>query len=80
MKKCFHILVLVSVLLLPGCNIDFGPEWGGTDMILTVRCDESPVTKAGDPETQDGEKRYNENLIRSVDFFFYPGTNPAGTE
>jgi len=79
MKKCLHMLILVSVLLLPGCAIDLGPAWRGAEMVLTVRCDESPVTKAGD-STQDGEKRYNENLIRSVDFFFYPGANPGGTE
>ena len=79
MKKCLHILMFVSVLLLSGCAIDIGPTWRGTEMVLTVRCDESPVTKAGD-STQDGEKKYNENLIRSVDFFFYPGANPGGTE
>ena len=28
---------------------------------------------------EDGESRFNENLIKSVDFFFYPGSAPSGS-
>lgn len=79
MKKCLHILLLASVLLLSGCVDTLGPTLGdGNEMVLTVRCGEASVTKA--TELRDGEKRYNENLIKSVDFFFYHGADPAGTD
>ncbi|MCR5709760.1 MAG: hypothetical protein K6G79_04690 [Bacteroidales bacterium] len=76
-KKCLHILLLAVALVIPGCVIDLGPSLGrGTGMVLTVRCDNPLLTKA-DPIEKDGEQRFNENLITSVDFLFYPGDNPA---
>ena len=74
-KRYFHILLLVSAFLIPGCVNPIEPRSDGT-MVLTVRCDKSLLTKA-DPTDVPGEKRFNENLISSVDFLFYPGENPA---
>ena len=70
MRKWFHILVLLP-LLLQKIIADSG-------LMLTVRCEDPALTKA-DPEPADGETRFNENLIKSVDFFFYPGNAPAST-
>lgn len=73
-KKWFHILILISLLLAAGCQREprFGRDVSG--VVLTVRCEDPSSTKA---DTEDGEARFNENLIKSVDFFFYPGDAPA---
>ena len=76
-KKWFHILILISLLLAAGCQREprFGRDVSG--VVLTVRCEDPSSTKA---DTEDGEARFNENLIKSVDFFFYPGNNPSSDE
>ena len=76
MKKWFHILMLLPLLLVAGCFTDPGIEGAVSGLTLTVRCEDPARTKA-DPA--DGETRFNENLIKSVDFFFYPGEAPAST-
>lgn len=69
-----HRLLLLLALLLTGCVLEPVPSReAGPGFELTVRCDDVDATKAA---PADGEVRFNENLIRSVDFFFYPGTNP----
>lgn len=75
MKQWFHILILLPLLLATGCFPETGPENAGSGLVLTVRCEDPALTKATTPE--DGETRFNENLIASVDFFFYPGSSPA---
>ena len=76
-KKWFHILILISLLLAAGCQREprFGRDVSG--VVLTVRCEDPSLTKA---DAADGEARFNENLIKSVDFFFYPGNNPSSDE
>ena len=74
MRKWFHILMLLPLLLTAGCQEGLEPNRPGSGLMLTVRCEDSPLVKS-DPE--DGETRFNENLFKSVDFFFYPGENPA---
>ena len=79
MRKWFHILMLLPLLLLAaGCRVGLEPERPDSGLVLTVRCEDPDLTKA-DPEPADGETRFNENLIKSVDFFFYPGETPSGT-
>ena len=73
MKKWLHILILLPLLLATGCFPEPGPESASSGLMLTVRCEDPALTKSA-PE--DGEKRFNENLIKSVDFFFYPGDSP----
>ena len=77
MRKWFHILTLLPLLLwAAGCRVEPEPEMPVSGVVLTVRCEDPALTKA-DPVDADGEKRFNENLIKSVDFFFYPGNAPA---
>lgn len=77
MRKWFHILMLLPLLLLAaGCRVELEPDRPVSGLVLTVRCEDPALTKA-DPEPADGETRFNENLIKSVDFFFYPGNAPA---
>ena len=76
MKKWFHILIVISLLLAAGCQREPRLDNAVSGLVLTVRCEDPALTKA-DPEPADGETRFNENLIKSVDFFFYPGETPA---
>ena len=76
MKRLVHILMIVPLLLAAGCVRDMEPFRPASDLVLTVRCEDPALTKA-DPVETDGETRFNENLIESVDFFFYPGDVPA---
>lgn len=75
MKCCLHIVLLMIALLLTGCAREAAFSTGVPGIKLTVRCDESVLTKAD--ATKDGEQSYNENIIQSVDFLFYPGENPS---
>ena len=43
---------------------------------ISVYCDDPAISKADAGDTRDGENKYNENLISTVDFFFYPGETP----
>ncbi len=75
MRKWLHILMVLPLLLLAaGCRVGLEPERPDSGLVLTVRLDDPALTKSA-PE--DGETRFNENLIKSVDFFFYPGAAPA---
>ena len=74
MKKLLHILVLLSLLAAPGCVRSIVPELPSSDLVLTVRCEDPALVRS---EPADGETRFNENRIKSVDFFFYPGNAPA---
>ena len=74
MKRWLHILILLPVLLITGCTPEAWPERQGSGLVLTVRCEDPALTKS---TPEDGETRFNENLIKSVDFFFYPGNAPA---
>ena len=70
MKKIFYTLSLLSIILISSCTKDLLEEDSALDagtIQLTLRSIE-PQTKA----TQPGEAAYNENLIKSVHYFFYP--------
>ena len=75
MKRLFHILMFIPLLLAAGCVRDIETYTPASGLVLTVRCEAPDLTKSS-PE--DGEKRFNENLIKSVDFFFYPAANLSG--
>lgn len=70
-------MMLLPLLLAAGCARDMEPYTPASGLVLTVRCEDPDLTKAPETGTEDGETRFNENLIRSVDFFFYRGDNPA---
>ena len=69
----FHILMLLILLSLAGCRGLSGPETPGSGLVITVRFDDPAQTKS---TPADGEVRFNENIIKSVDFFFYQGETP----
>ena len=73
MRRWFHILLLIPLLgLLPGCEEPLGLEGSEQDgIVLTIRCAD-PVLR-----TKADAADYNENLIKTVDFLFYPGAEPA---
>lgn len=74
-EKRFHIAwFLCLVLFIAGCAREDVPSSEEPGIRLTVRCHNPLLTKA---EDKDGEQAYNENLIKSVDFLFYPGENPG---
>ena len=75
MKKLSYGL-LSALLLLSACGKEAGEEsqWDGPVLELNVACLEpTGLTKAGISGTEAGENNYHENVISSVDFFFYPG-------
>ena len=74
--RWFHILMLFTLLLTAaGCQRSLEPDIPVSGVRITVRCEDQAQSKA----TEDGETRFNENLIKSVDFFFYPGNTPGSS-
>ena len=73
-RRMLHIVLLLA-LLVNGCAKEVVPSMETPDLQLTILCDDAALTKA-DP-TKDGEQAFNENIIRSVDFLFYPGSAPS---
>ena len=69
-----HIFLFLAVVLLAGCAREVISSSQEPGIQITLKCGESFQTKA---ETREGEKDFNENLIKTVDFLFYPGTNPS---
>lgn len=74
MRKALHIVLLA--LLVAGCVQEPVPSFDESGINLTVRCT-SPSQTRSDTVEKDGEQAFNENVIRSVDFLFYPGEDPA---
>ena len=72
-RSRFHIAWLLLLLLPAGC-VETLPAPETCGVTLTLRCTDPVRTKAQVP----GDNEARENLIDWVDFFFYPGENPAG--
>ena len=64
--------------LLAGCVREAMPSFEEPGITLKVRCD-NPLSATKADGEKDGEQNFNENLIKSVDFLFYPGENPSET-
>lgn len=77
MRRFPHIVLLLLALLVTGCAREVAFSVDTPGFKLTIKCDEPVLTKAG--ETRDGEQSFNENIIQSVDFLFYPGENPSAS-
>ena len=75
MRRWFHILFVLPLLLVTGCKDVLELEKPASGLVLTVCCEDPSLTKS---TPEEGETRFNENLIKSVDFFFYPGEAPDG--
>ena len=69
MKRGLHILLLFCLSWLTGCVDEPVFQKPGEGIVLTVCCEEPLLTKTD----KAGEQQYNENLIKTVDFLFYPG-------
>ena len=63
-------------LLITGCVREAVLSFEEPGIILKVRCD-NPLLATKASGEKDGEQAFNENLIKSVDFLFYPGENPG---
>lgn len=72
-RHVLHIVLLLAILLT-GCAKEFAPSTPVPDLQITVLCGDSDATKA---TTRDGEQTFNENIIKSVDFLFYPASSPS---
>lgn len=73
MKRLLYGLLCAS-LLLSACTKEVEEsQWEGPVIELSVAClDPTGLTKAGISGVESGEDSYHENVISSVDFFFYP--------
>ena len=77
MRRLAYGFAILAALACVSCAGTLDSDWDGPCIELTLTCDDSPLeTKAGMDGTKDGVDRYNENLIETVDFFFYPGEEP----
>lgn len=75
--------LLLSLLLFLSCakEGEMDGQWDGPVIELTLSCDELGMTKAGLNGVQDGDDDYFENVVKYVDFYFYPVTaNGKGRE
>ena len=71
-----HISYLLLLIAIAVSCVSEGTHDSGPYIELTLRCGDATLVKAGNNGTMDGVDRYNENLIDTVDFFFYPGEDP----
>ena len=73
--KRYILLLAISVLALASCSKDEGSvkEMEKSGIAIDVICSKlSPITKAGISGVKPGEDPYNENVIKTIDYFFYP--------
>lgn len=81
MRRLSYCLLLLVLLFAVSCRRTPDDEATGPYIELTLKCSEPYLqTKAGNDGTLEGVDRYNENLLGTVDFFFYPGDEPDRTE
>ena len=73
-RLSYSLLILLAILV--SCTTSKLDEPTGPYIELSVSCGEPVDTKAGNDGTSDGVDRYNENLLQTIDFFFYPGDTP----
>ena len=65
----------ISVLALASCSKEENMPAPGdkSGIAIDIVCSKlSPITKAGISGTKPGEDPYNENVIKTIDYFFYP--------
>ncbi|MBQ3820992.1 MAG: hypothetical protein II809_05965, partial [Bacteroidales bacterium] len=75
MKKFRSILALALFFVMPlSCLQENGirtEDPDGEGIVLDIRCLD-PQTRAGMNGERDGESDWNENLLSTLDVFFYP--------
>lgn len=74
MKK-YIFLLAISVFALASCSKDdniAGPKERSGISMDVVCATMNPVTKAGISGVKPGEDAYDENIIKTIDYYFYP--------
>ncbi len=77
--KRYILLLAISVLAFASCSKeDSTPKLQEKSGIsLDVVCSKLTPTKAGESGVKPGDDAYNENIIKTIDYYFYP---EGGTE
>ena len=73
--KRYILFLAISVFALASCTRDESTPVQGekSGIALDVVCSTmSPVTKAGISGIKPGEDAYDENIIKTIDYYFYP--------
>ena len=73
--KRYIFLLAISVLALASCSKEECTikEMEKSGIAIDVICSKmSPITKAGISGVKPGEDAYNENIIKTIDYYFYP--------
>ena len=73
--KRYILLLAISVLALSSCSKEEGylKEDEKSGIAIDVICSKlSPITKNGISGVKPGEDPYNENVIKTIDYFFFP--------
>ena len=78
MKKyvVYIILAFAVMFLLPSCENGGDVDFADNTLTLTLSCNDLGLTRA----TVDGEDAYNENIVNSIDCYFYPSNADFNTD
>ena len=74
MRRLAYMLLPLLFFLSCAKEGEMDGQWDGPVIELTLSCDELGMTKAGVNGVQDGDDDYFENVVKHVDFYFYPVT------
>lgn len=74
MRRLSYLLLPLLLFLSCAKEGEMDGQWDGPVIELTLSCDELGMTKAGLNGVQDGDDDYFENVVKYVDFYFYPVT------
>lgn len=72
MRRLAYLLLLPLLFLSCAKEREMASQWDGPVIELTLSCDDLDMTKAGLDDVRDGDNDYFENVVKWVDFYFYP--------
>ena len=72
MRRFAYFLLLPLLFLSCAKEREMVAQWDGPVIELSLSCDELGMTKTGLDDVRDGDNDYFENVVKWVDFFFYP--------
>ena len=72
MRRLAYALLLPLLFLSCAKEREMAAPWNGPVIELTLSCDDLGMTKVGLDDVRDGDNDYFENVVKWVDFFFYP--------
>lgn len=78
MKKyvVYIILAFAVMFFLPSCENGGDVDFADNTLTLTLSCNDLGLTRA----TVNGEDLYNENIVNSIDCYFYPSNADFNTD